>query len=134
MPFVRSLLELSISWLECHAAGRGESLPGPMIDQRIEDVHRIYTSTDLNETMQLLRRYGVQYVYVGQSEKIYYGERGSEQDGHFVPPSMASVCIGNAFKTKQIRRIPLRQALSLTRGPRRTMMKSKASGRWYSQV
>ena len=51
-------------------------LPGQTIDHRIEDERTIYNSIDLEQTMQLLDLYNVQYIYVGPLERIYYDANG----------------------------------------------------------
>ncbi len=43
-----------------------------VIDQRIDDVTQIYTNPDSGAVMSLLRRYHVNYVYVGQAERQRY--------------------------------------------------------------
>lgn len=43
----------------------------PEIDQRLHDVRRIYTSTDVDEKRALLRRYRVRYVVVGDVERLW---------------------------------------------------------------
>ena len=42
------------------------------VDRRIRDVDRIYSTTVASEAVDLLERYGVSYVYVGQVERLYY--------------------------------------------------------------
>src|SRR6185436_18117055 len=64
-----------IGW-DWHQKQQRSVLPGPMIDQRIQDVQTIYTGTDLNETTHLLDQYDVQYIYVGPLERIYYAGDG----------------------------------------------------------
>ena len=46
------------------------------VDRRIRDVDRIYSTTDSSEAVDLLDRYGVKYIYVGQVERLYYPEPG----------------------------------------------------------
>ncbi|MCA0350906.1 MAG: DUF2298 domain-containing protein [Chloroflexi bacterium] len=48
----------------------GEQRPGPLVDQRIRDVMEIYSSLDVLRTQWLLNKYGVDYVYVGQIERL----------------------------------------------------------------
>ena len=46
------------------------------VNERIQDVNKIYSTTDPSEAMSLLRRYGVRYVYLGQLERLYYPASG----------------------------------------------------------
>jgi uncharacterized membrane protein len=46
--------------------------PQDTVFQRRTDVDAIYTSADLNQTRDLLRKYGVDYVYVGDVEREKY--------------------------------------------------------------
>jgi YYY domain-containing protein len=50
---------------------RDESVP-----RRVADVSLIYSTDDLDEALELLRRYAVEYVYVGPVERLYYPARG----------------------------------------------------------
>ena len=53
-------------------------IPSP----RIEDVRLIYESDDLDETKALLKKYGVEYVYVGNLEREKYTNlTGSKFEG-----------------------------------------------------
>lgn len=40
------------------------------LPQRVDDVRRLYASTDLNEKVAILRRYNVEYVVVGPLERL----------------------------------------------------------------
>ena len=56
------------------------------VDRRIRDVDRIYSTADPSEAVDLLTRYGVKYVYVGQVERLYYPDRGiAKFDGDLRP-------------------------------------------------
>lgn len=46
--------------------------PNDTIMNRRNDVDLLYTSADLNQTKELLKKYGVDYVYVGDSERQKY--------------------------------------------------------------
>ncbi len=46
------------------------------VARRISEVDRIYSTTDVAEAFDLLRKYDVKYVYVGQLEKVYYSDEG----------------------------------------------------------
>ncbi len=39
-------------------------------------VAQLYTTTSPTETIQLLRLYGIEYIYVGQLERVLYGDQG----------------------------------------------------------
>jgi uncharacterized membrane protein len=57
------------TWSE--AVIRGQD-PNDTIQQRKSDVDTIYTSPDLAKTKELLNKYNVDYVYVGDAEKQKY--------------------------------------------------------------
>ena len=67
-----------IGW-DWHQKQQRSILPGQIIDRRIEDVRTIYTSEDVDQAMNLLRRYGVRYIYVGPLERMYYGGSGLDK-------------------------------------------------------
>ena len=46
-------------------------------EARESDVNRIYATTDVNEARNLLRKYSVQYVYVGRLERETRGADGN---------------------------------------------------------
>jgi uncharacterized membrane protein len=50
---------------------RGQD-PEDNLFRRRNDIDAIYTSGDLNLTRELLRRYGVDYVYIGDVEREKY--------------------------------------------------------------
>jgi YYY domain-containing protein len=64
-----------IGW-DWHQKQQRSVLPGELIDQRLDDVKTMYNSTDVDQTMQLLDQYQVQYVYVGPLEHLYYDPAG----------------------------------------------------------
>ncbi|HEY3312317.1 MAG TPA: DUF2298 domain-containing protein [Anaerolineales bacterium] len=64
-----------IGW-DWHQKQQRSILPGQVIDHRIEDVKTIYNSLDLEQTKKLLELYQVQYIYVGQLERLYYDQNG----------------------------------------------------------
>jgi YYY domain-containing protein len=53
--------------------------PCPLVERRSRDVKLLYTSTDPDLTLELLRRYQVEYVYVGETERNYYPPEGLEK-------------------------------------------------------
>jgi len=53
-----------------------EQRPYAPLGQRSASVRRLYETTDAEEAFELLRRLGVSYVYLGQLERIAYGEDG----------------------------------------------------------
>ncbi len=67
-----------IGW-DWHQKQQRSVLSGDTIDQRIADVRTIYTSTDVAETLRLLHQYGVQYIYVGPLERLYYPGNGLDK-------------------------------------------------------
>jgi YYY domain-containing protein len=48
----------------------------PEVGLRINDVAKIYNTSDMSEALSLLQKYNVQYVYLGQLERHYYEEQG----------------------------------------------------------
>lgn len=51
-------------------------MPSIILDQREQAVQVIYDSPDPDESLSLLHEYGVQYIYVGPLERIYYQDDG----------------------------------------------------------
>lgn len=46
------------------------------VEQRRSDVNECYNTTDLSRALEILSRYGVRYVYVGDYERAYYDPAG----------------------------------------------------------
>ena len=46
------------------------------VGERARDVNRIYATPDANEALELIRKYGVEYVYLGRLEHLYYPDHG----------------------------------------------------------
>ena len=46
------------------------------VERRIQDVDNIYETTSSEEALEMLRRYNVEYVYVGELERLYYPPNG----------------------------------------------------------
>ena len=59
-----------------HTKQQYSLLPGDIIDQRIGDIRTIYETGDTQETMDLLRKYGVSLIYVGPLERAVYKGAG----------------------------------------------------------
>ncbi|MCP4419041.1 MAG: hypothetical protein GY805_20690, partial [Chloroflexi bacterium] len=51
-------------------------LPGQFIDRRIQDVHTLYNTAQVQEAQNILAKYDVSYIYVGQLEWVYYNPDG----------------------------------------------------------
>jgi YYY domain-containing protein len=64
-----------VGW-DWHQRQQRAILPPSMIRDRINDVERLYSSTDLAEAMGILEQYDVEYVYVGELEHAYYAPEG----------------------------------------------------------
>ncbi len=69
-----------IGW-DWHQKQQRSVLPGQTIEHRIEDVRTIYNSTDLEQVKKLLNLYNVQYIYIGELERIYYDANGLDKFG-----------------------------------------------------
>jgi len=54
-------------------------VPESVIQRREADVDRFYETTDPDEAMAILRRYGVRYVMDGYAERLYYPPLGFEK-------------------------------------------------------
>jgi uncharacterized membrane protein len=46
------------------------------VNQRIDKVARIYNTPDPQEALDIMREYGVEYLYLGELERIYYDPTG----------------------------------------------------------
>jgi YYY domain-containing protein len=60
-----------IGW-DWHEKQQRSVVPGQIIDQRLQDVKTIYTTTDIAQAKELLQQYGITYIYLGPVELLYY--------------------------------------------------------------
>ena len=49
------------------------------VSNRIQDVSTMFSSTETELTIKLLKKYNVKYIYVGQVERLYYPNSGLEK-------------------------------------------------------
>ncbi len=54
-------------------AHQNEQRPAELVAERTAQAERLYRSTDIQETLALLRELRVRYVYLGQLEEVHYG-------------------------------------------------------------
>jgi YYY domain-containing protein len=67
-----------IGW-DWHQRQQRAVLPPDVVDRRLRDVQTIYNDQDPKLVSGLLHRYGVQYVYVGPLERLYYDAAGLDK-------------------------------------------------------
>ncbi len=77
---------------------RGQS-PDDTVQKRQSDVDALYSSPDLNQTRDLLRKYSVDYVYVGDLERQKYKDH-PENLGKFAQLGTSVINIGNSVLYK----------------------------------
>ncbi len=83
LPTVMGWVGHEIQW-----RGYPDNIDGsePPFSDRSDDVAKIYTTEDMAEAERLLKRYKVEYVYVGRLERQRYGEDGLAKFGEFMLP------------------------------------------------
>ena len=65
-----------IGWRWHQVQQRLGVIPGTTVDQRRDDVRECYDTTDVTRALDILARYDVRYVYVGEYERAYYDPEG----------------------------------------------------------
>ena len=66
-------LPVVIGW-DWHTKQQYSLLPGEIVDNRIQALREIYTSSDTDETLKLLSKYNVSLVYLGPLERAVYND------------------------------------------------------------
>ena len=66
------------------------------IDQRARHVELIYETTDVDRAVELMKRYGVSYVVVGDLERLNYGARGISKFEEMKKSGLLSKVYANA--------------------------------------
>jgi uncharacterized membrane protein len=54
-------------------------MPVSWIDRRLDDLSRLYGDPDPEVALEILRRYDVRYIYLGDVERIYYPGPGLDK-------------------------------------------------------
>jgi YYY domain-containing protein len=67
-----------VGW-EWHEQQQRALIPSNWISDRINEIDTFYTTTDLNQAQEFLRKYDVQYIVVGQLERNHYPGPGLEK-------------------------------------------------------
>jgi YYY domain-containing protein len=95
---------LGWDWHEVQWRGSGDKAvirgqnENDTIQHRQADIDAIYTSPDLNQTRDLVKKYGIDYVYVGDSERNKYNN--SVNLAKFSQMGMVATQIGNSVLYK----------------------------------
>ena len=63
-----------VGWIWHQKQQRG--LDRHLVDQRQRQVEFIYSTTDSDLAFDLIKKYDVEFIYVGQLERLYYNEDG----------------------------------------------------------
>jgi uncharacterized membrane protein len=50
-----------------------------MVNWRRDDADACYSTTDIAQAYEILDRYDVGYIYLGEYERAYYNERGLDK-------------------------------------------------------
>ena len=68
-------LPTPIGW-DWHTKQQYSLIEGGVIDRRLEDVKTLYETPDPTQALTLLKRYGIDYIYVGPLERAVYNAQG----------------------------------------------------------
>jgi uncharacterized membrane protein len=83
----RTGLPTVIGWVNHEAQWRGRPGPReggePALSVRPLAVSRLYTTTDNNEALAVIQRYGIKFIYVGNLERNTYGTAGLAKFAEF---------------------------------------------------
>ncbi len=72
---VHTGLPAVVGWRH-HQAQQRVGVDGDTVSQRRQDVETCYRTPDVAQAQEILERYRVRYVYVGEYERAYYGTGG----------------------------------------------------------
>jgi uncharacterized membrane protein len=59
-----------------HLVQQYAAIPSQIVTWRRDDVRDCYDTTDVSRAQEILARYGVRYIYVGDYERAYYDPAG----------------------------------------------------------
>jgi YYY domain-containing protein len=83
-----------IGW-DWHQKQQRSIIDGAIIDRRIDSVRDIYNTLDLNQALGNLKRFNVQYVYIGDMERAFYDPQGLDKFDAMVRAGMLEVVYQN---------------------------------------
>lgn len=64
-----------IGW-DWHQRQQRAAVPDNLVWNRVNDVQTLFNTLDMNETMAIINKYNISYIYAGQLEWIYYNPQG----------------------------------------------------------
>lgn len=71
-------LPATVGW-DWHQAQQRSVMPREVVDHRVAEVRETYTNPNVQETMRLLQKYDVSYIYMGELEEAYYGTAATDK-------------------------------------------------------
>ena len=71
-------------------------LPGQFIDQRLQDVGTLYNSLQTQEAINIINKYDISYIYVGQLEWVLYSPDGLNKFDQMVEMGLLEEVYRNA--------------------------------------
>ncbi|HEY3083461.1 MAG TPA: DUF2298 domain-containing protein [Chloroflexota bacterium] len=97
-----------IGWDHHQKQQRGGYVPGmpPVVDDRVRDVRALYSDVNRERTLQLLNKYDVTYVYVGDLERAFYPEEGLRKFDQMVGSDLDLVYDQDGVKIYRVRGKP----------------------------
>jgi uncharacterized membrane protein len=64
-----------VGW-DWHQRQQRAVLPGNFVSQRVDEVNLLYNTNDVGVARAILQKYDVEYIYIGQLERVYYTAEG----------------------------------------------------------
>lgn len=83
-----------IGW-DWHQKQQRSIIDGSIIDRRLDAVRDIYNTRDLNQALGNLKRFNVQYVYIGDMERAFYETQGLDKFDAMVTAGMLEIVYQN---------------------------------------
>lgn len=77
-----------------------------MVEERLRDVEAIYSDISPRRAVDLLRKYDVRYIYVGQLEHLYYPEAGLAKFDDMVGDTLELVYQNQEVKIYKVKEGP----------------------------
>jgi YYY domain-containing protein len=79
-----------VGW-DWHQRQQRAVLSGEFVSDRIQDVNTLYNTADISQAQQILDKYNVAYVYVGDLERAYYQPEGLAKFEQMVSEGLLSI-------------------------------------------
>jgi YYY domain-containing protein len=121
-----------IGW-DWHQKQQRAAVDGIVVDWRLQDLRDLYNTIEVDLAQQILDRYHVGYVYVGDLERAYYDAQGLAKFEQMVGSSLDVVYRQQGVTIYRVRHSGARE-IAMAASPRRAGLQDWLARHWVPSV